>query len=104
MGEAVSQTPCLRIPRLEIRQVYEADDFGPELTPELREQEERLRKQLAAKARASTAPRSTHGKHGTLAERPLLADGGPCRWSSALANRRLEHQRELREVCGAGAA
>jgi hypothetical protein len=30
---------------IEIRQVFEADDFGPELTPELREQEERLRKQ-----------------------------------------------------------
>jgi hypothetical protein len=31
---------------LEIRQVFEADDFGAELTPELREQEERLRAQL----------------------------------------------------------
>lgn len=28
---------------LEIRPVFEADDFGEELTPELREQEERLR-------------------------------------------------------------
>ena len=28
---------------LEIRQVFEADDFGPELTPELRKLEERLR-------------------------------------------------------------
>jgi hypothetical protein len=34
---------------LEIRQVFEAEDFGPEFTPELREQEERLRKQVAAK-------------------------------------------------------
>src|SRR5262245_32564174 len=34
---------------LEIRQVFEADDFGPEFTPELREQEERLRAQAAAK-------------------------------------------------------
>jgi hypothetical protein len=34
---------------VEIRQVFEADDFGPELTPELREQEERLRSQVAAK-------------------------------------------------------
>ena len=34
---------------IEIRQVLEAEDFGPELTPELREQEERLRAQLAAK-------------------------------------------------------
>jgi hypothetical protein len=34
---------------IEIRQVFEAEDFGPELTPELREQEERLRKQVAVK-------------------------------------------------------
>ena len=33
---------------LEIRQVFEADDFGPELTPEIRKQEERLRAQAAA--------------------------------------------------------
>lgn len=31
---------------VEIRQVFEAEDFGAELTPELREREERLRKQL----------------------------------------------------------
>ncbi|HET9294676.1 MAG TPA: YciI family protein [Gemmatimonadales bacterium] len=34
---------------VEIRQVFEADDFGPALTPELRAQEERLRAQVAAK-------------------------------------------------------
>ena len=34
---------------IEIRQVFEADDFGAEFTPELREQEERLRAQVAAK-------------------------------------------------------
>ncbi|HEV3113463.1 MAG TPA: YciI family protein [Candidatus Binataceae bacterium] len=34
---------------LEIRQVIEASDFGPELTPELRQQEERLRAESAAK-------------------------------------------------------
>ena len=34
---------------LEIRQVFEADDFGAEFTPELREQEERQRAQIAAK-------------------------------------------------------
>jgi hypothetical protein len=34
---------------IEIRQVFEADDFGAELTPELREQEARLRKQSAAR-------------------------------------------------------
>jgi len=30
---------------IEIRQIVEAEDFGPEFTPELREQEERLRQQ-----------------------------------------------------------
>jgi hypothetical protein len=29
--------------------VFEAEDFGPTLTPEMREQEERLRTQLSAK-------------------------------------------------------
>jgi hypothetical protein len=32
---------------VEIRQVFEAEDFGSNLTPELREQEARLRKQAA---------------------------------------------------------
>jgi hypothetical protein len=32
---------------VEIRQVFEAEDFGANLTPELREQEERRRKQTA---------------------------------------------------------
>ena len=35
---------------IEIRQVFEAEDFGAEFTPELREQEERLRQQIAEKA------------------------------------------------------
>src|SRR5919199_2136808 len=35
---------------LEIRQVFEAVDFGPEFTPELREQEKRLGEQMAANA------------------------------------------------------
>jgi hypothetical protein len=30
---------------VEIRQVFEAEDFGPEFTPELRQQEERVRKE-----------------------------------------------------------
>ncbi|MBA3292811.1 MAG: YciI family protein, partial [Geodermatophilaceae bacterium] len=30
---------------IEIRQVFEAEDFGDEYTPELREQEDRLRAQ-----------------------------------------------------------
>jgi hypothetical protein len=34
---------------VEIRQVFEVEDFGAELTPELREQEERIRKQASGK-------------------------------------------------------
>jgi hypothetical protein len=34
---------------IEIRQIFEADDFGAEFTPELREQEERIRQMAAAK-------------------------------------------------------
>jgi hypothetical protein len=34
---------------IEIRQVFEAEDFGPEFTPELRKQEERQRASIAAK-------------------------------------------------------
>jgi hypothetical protein len=34
---------------IEIRPVFEAEDFGANLTPELREQEERLRAQLESK-------------------------------------------------------
>jgi hypothetical protein len=34
---------------IEIRQVYEAEDFGAEFTPELREAEERMRAQVAEK-------------------------------------------------------
>lgn len=37
---------------IEIRQVFEAADFGAEFTPELREQEERLRAQIASKENA----------------------------------------------------
>ena len=32
---------------VEIRQVFEAEDFGPEFTPELKEQEDRVRAQAA---------------------------------------------------------
>jgi hypothetical protein len=34
---------------VEIRQVFEAEDFGEALTPELREREERLREQVASR-------------------------------------------------------
>lgn len=34
---------------IEIRQVFEAEDFGPEFTPELRDAEERMRTQISEK-------------------------------------------------------
>jgi len=34
---------------LELREIFEADDFGKEFTPELREQEERMRTQISTK-------------------------------------------------------
>ena len=37
---------------IEIRQIFEAEDFGEVLTPQLREQEERLRAQVAGAADA----------------------------------------------------
>jgi hypothetical protein len=36
---------------IEIRQVFEAEDFGAEFTPELREQEERLREAIEQEAK-----------------------------------------------------
>jgi hypothetical protein len=35
---------------IEVRPVFETEDFGKELTPELREQEDRIRAQIAAKS------------------------------------------------------
>jgi len=37
---------------IEIRQVFESEDFGDEFTPELREQEERLRAQIEKQAKS----------------------------------------------------
>jgi hypothetical protein len=36
---------------IEIRQIFEAEDFGAEFTPELRAQEDRLREEMAGKAK-----------------------------------------------------
>ena len=46
--EWVKRAPMPEGSVIEIRQVFEADDFGAEFTPELREQEERIRAQVAA--------------------------------------------------------
>ena len=47
--EWIKRAPMGGDTELEIRQVFEADDFGAEFTPELREQEERQRARMAAK-------------------------------------------------------
>jgi hypothetical protein len=51
MDEAVEwlKRSPFRDATVEIRPVFEADDFGPVLTPELRAQEDRIRAQLAEK-------------------------------------------------------
>jgi len=41
---------------IEIRPVFEADDFGEEFTPELREQEERLRERIEERAAGGSRP------------------------------------------------
>ena len=41
--------PMMSDSELEIRPVFEAEDFGAEFTPELREQEDRLRAQISEK-------------------------------------------------------
>ena len=40
---------------VEIRQVFEAEDFGTEFTPELRAQEDRLRTQIEEQQRQQDA-------------------------------------------------
>ena len=59
---------------IEIRQVFEAEDFGDELTPELREQEERLR----ARGRANAAAAAGVGgaRRRPDAHRAIDASGG----------------------------
>jgi hypothetical protein len=47
--EWMKRAPFLEGDEIEIRQVFAAEDFGEALTPELREQEERLRTQTAKK-------------------------------------------------------
>jgi len=40
---------------VEIRQVFEAEDFGAEFTPELREQEARIREQVETQQKLTAA-------------------------------------------------
>ena len=45
--EWVKRAPFDGGTEIEVRQVFEAEDFGDEFTPELRQQEERLRSQIS---------------------------------------------------------
>jgi hypothetical protein len=45
--EWLARCPFENGEEIEIRQIYEAEDFGPALTPEMREQEDRLRAKIA---------------------------------------------------------
>src|SRR5437773_6194588 len=47
--EWVKRAPFGGGTEVELRQVFESEDFGAEFTPELREQEERIRRQIGAK-------------------------------------------------------
>ena len=49
--EWVKRCPNPHEKEIEIRQVFEAEDFGPALTPELRQQQEQMRAQAGAKKR-----------------------------------------------------
>ena len=67
---------------IEIRQVFEAEDFGAEFTPELREQEERLRAQIASQ----TAAR----RKGRASARVSRRDAVPDRQGRGRRNRVLQ--------------
>lgn len=47
--EWIRRSPFGEGAELEIRPIFEADDFGDQFTPELREQEDRLRNELSAR-------------------------------------------------------
>lgn len=47
--EWLKRAPFDKGAEIEIRQVFEAEDFGAEFTPELRAQEERLRAEIASR-------------------------------------------------------
>ena len=48
MGEALPEPDAGEESEIEIRPVFEAEDFGDEFTPELRAQDERLRAEIDA--------------------------------------------------------
>src|SRR5918999_2551611 len=51
---------------VEIRPIFEAEDFGAEFTPELREQEDRIRAQIEKQAAAAAPGKPASSKAGGL--------------------------------------
>jgi hypothetical protein len=49
--EWIKRAPFGQDAEVEIRRIFEAEDFGPEFTPEARAAEDRLRSQVAAQAK-----------------------------------------------------
>ena len=60
---------------IEIRPVFEAEDFGAEYTPELREQEERLR---SRSPRSTASPEPDRRRNTTMKIEPYLFFNGRC--------------------------
>ena len=93
MDEAIEWVKRCPVPmtgevEIEIRQVFEAEDFGAEFTPELREQEERLRAKsgMATKAEAAeprpaaqTTYRNVYTREIAMQIQPYLFFEGRCR-------------------------
>ena len=57
---------------IEIRQVFEAEDFGAEFTPELREQEDRLRAQLESQCAPANGTKGGTTTFTTPSDRELV--------------------------------
>ena len=60
MGPARARTPTGEESEIEIRQVFEVEDFGDELTPELREQDARAARADRGSSGAEWASRDAH--------------------------------------------
>ena len=53
LGRNIRESKVALDPEVDLRQIFEAEELGAEFTPELREQEERLRQQIERQQKAS---------------------------------------------------
>ena len=74
---------------LKIRQVFEAGHFGPQMTPELKHQEERLRGKIAEK-KASSPHKKSAGLSIFQSARSTYRQTGSSKWSRRSKTRRGE--------------